>query len=102
MILRRYTNANGDQQEIILSQEDWEKVTEESLELMLGFKKAAEAVVDVVEITAEVQIGVVEMLQAQLKDVGAQLLAEPNENEGLDQPVEVSFHRLALLGRENP
>jgi uncharacterized protein YciU (UPF0263 family) len=35
----------------------------------------AEAVVDVVEITAEVQIGVVEMLQAQLKDVGAQLLA---------------------------
>jgi signal peptide peptidase SppA len=34
-----------------------------------------EAVVDVVEITAEVQIGVVEMLQAQLKDVGAQLLA---------------------------
>jgi hypothetical protein len=46
MILRRYTNANGDQQEIILSQEDWEKVTEESLEMMLGFKKAAEAVVE--------------------------------------------------------
>ena len=40
MILRRYTNANGDQQEVILSQEDWEKVTEESLEMMLGFKKA--------------------------------------------------------------
>jgi hypothetical protein len=40
MILRRYTNANGDQQEICLSQEDWEKVTEESLEMMLGFKKA--------------------------------------------------------------
>ena len=40
MILRRYTNANGDQQEISLSQEDWEKVTEESLEMMLGFKKA--------------------------------------------------------------
>jgi hypothetical protein len=39
MILRRYTNANGDQQEICLSQEDWEKVTEESLEMMLGFKK---------------------------------------------------------------
>lgn len=38
MILRRYTNANGDQQEISLSQEDWEKVTEESLEIMLGFK----------------------------------------------------------------
>lgn len=46
MILRRYTNANGDQQEIILSKEDWEKVTEESLEMMLGFKKAAEAVVE--------------------------------------------------------
>ena len=42
MILRRYTNANGDQQEICLSQEDWEKVTEESLEAMLGFNKAAE------------------------------------------------------------
>ena len=40
MILRRYTNANGDQQEISLSQEDWEKVTEESLEMLLGFKKA--------------------------------------------------------------
>lgn len=40
MILRRYTNANGDQQEISLSQEDWEKVTDESLEMMLGFKKA--------------------------------------------------------------
>lgn len=44
MILRRYTNANGDQQEICLSQEDWEKVTEESLEMMLGFKKAPEPV----------------------------------------------------------
>lgn len=42
MILRRYTNANGDQQEICLSQEDWEKVTEESLEAMLGFGKAPE------------------------------------------------------------
>lgn len=38
MILRRYTNANGDQQEITLSKGDWEKVTEESLEIMLGFK----------------------------------------------------------------
>jgi phosphoribosyl-ATP pyrophosphohydrolase len=43
MILRRYTNANGDQQEICLSQEDWEKVTEESLEMLLGFKKAPKA-----------------------------------------------------------
>jgi hypothetical protein len=44
MILRRYTNANGDQQEICLSQEDWEKVTEESLEMLLGFKKVPEPV----------------------------------------------------------
>ena len=41
MILRRYTNANGDQQEITLSKGDWEKVTEESLEIMLGFKAAS-------------------------------------------------------------
>ena len=41
MILRRYTNAKGDQQEIVLSKEDWEKVTEESLDEMLGFKVAA-------------------------------------------------------------
>lgn len=46
MILRRYTNANGDQQEISLSQEDWEKVTDESLEMMLGFKKAPKPVVE--------------------------------------------------------
>ncbi len=42
MILRRYTNASGEQQEIVLSKEDWEKVTEESLEEMLGFRKAEE------------------------------------------------------------
>ena len=46
MILRRYTNASGDQQEICLSQEDWEKVTEESLEAMLGFSKPAEPEVE--------------------------------------------------------
>ena len=43
MILRRYTNAKGDQQEIVLSKEDWEKVTEESLDIMLGFKTVAPA-----------------------------------------------------------
>ena len=43
MILRRYTNAKGEQQEIVLSQGDWEKVTEESLEEMLGFRKPAKA-----------------------------------------------------------
>ena len=60
MILRRYTNANGDQQEISLSQEDWEKVTEESLEMMLGFKKApapkAEPVVEPVAGEAPVAV----------------------------------------------
>ena len=34
--------------------------------------------------------------------VGPQLLAKAYEDEGLNQPVEVSSHRLALLGRENP
>ena len=43
MILRRYTNAKGEQQEIVLSKEEWELVTEESLEEMLGFKAAAPA-----------------------------------------------------------
>lgn len=43
MILRRYTNAKGEQQEIVMSQEDWAMVTEESLEEMLGFRKAAKA-----------------------------------------------------------
>ena len=46
MILRRYTNAKGEQQEIILSQEDWEKVTEADLDNMLGFGKAAKAAPD--------------------------------------------------------
>ena len=56
MILRRYTNASGDQQEICLSQEDWEKVTEESLEMMLGFKKAPEPVVEPVAKKAPVAV----------------------------------------------
>jgi hypothetical protein len=43
MILRRYTNAKGEQQEIVLSKEEWELVTEESLEEMLGFKAPAPA-----------------------------------------------------------
>ena len=37
MILRRYTNVNGDQQEICLSQEDWEKVTDESISSRKAF-----------------------------------------------------------------
>ena len=43
MILRRYANAAGEQQEIVLSKGDWEKVTDELLDEMLGFKKAAPA-----------------------------------------------------------
>ena len=43
MILRRYTNAKGEQQEVVLSQADWEMVTEEALEEMLGFRKVAPA-----------------------------------------------------------
>jgi len=53
MILRRYTNANGDQQEIVLSKEDWEKVTEESLDMMLGFKKAPEPAIEEVPAAEE-------------------------------------------------
>jgi hypothetical protein len=30
------------------------------------------------------------------------LLAEADEDEGLNQPVEVSSHRVALLGPKNP
>jgi hypothetical protein len=34
--------------------------------------------------------------------VGAKLLAEADEDEGLDQPVYVASHRVALLGPKNP
>jgi hypothetical protein len=34
--------------------------------------------------------------------VGAKLLAEADEDEGLNEPVEVSFHGVALRGRKNP
>jgi hypothetical protein len=34
--------------------------------------------------------------------VGAKLLSEADKDEGLNEPVEVSFHRVALLGRKNP
>jgi hypothetical protein len=34
--------------------------------------------------------------------VGAKLLPEADEDEGLNEPVYVASHRLALLGRENP
>lgn len=34
--------------------------------------------------------------------IGAELLAEADEDEGLNQLVEVSSHRVALRGRKNP
>ena len=34
--------------------------------------------------------------------VGAKLLAEADEDKGLNEPVKVSSHRVALLGRKNP
>jgi hypothetical protein len=34
--------------------------------------------------------------------VGAKLLAEADKDEGLNEPVEVSCHRVALLGQKNP
>jgi hypothetical protein len=67
MILRRYTNANGDQQEVILSKEDWEKVTEESLEMMLGFKKAAAPKAAVEEAPAAEEVPVAEKATAKSK-----------------------------------
>jgi hypothetical protein len=41
MILRRYTNAKGEQQEVVMTAEEWEKVTDESLNELLGFNKPA-------------------------------------------------------------
>jgi hypothetical protein len=67
MILRRYTNANGDQQEIILSKEDWDKVTEESLEMMLGFKQAAAPKAVVEEAPAAEEVPVAEKATAKSK-----------------------------------
>ena len=43
MILRRYTNANGEQQEITLSAEQWEALGEKELANMLGFGKPLKA-----------------------------------------------------------
>lgn len=38
MITRAYQNANGERQEVSLSVAEWEDVTEESLQEILGFK----------------------------------------------------------------
>jgi hypothetical protein len=43
MITRRYGNSKGQQQEVTLSAEEWEALTEEALNEILGFTKPAEA-----------------------------------------------------------
>lgn len=43
MITRRYENAEGQQQEVTLSVDDWEALTEDGLNEMLGFNKPAPA-----------------------------------------------------------
>lgn len=39
MITRAYQNANGERQEVTLSAEAWESITEEQLQSALGFGK---------------------------------------------------------------
>ena len=39
MITRAYQNAKGERQEISLFVEEWESLTEEGLQKMLGFQK---------------------------------------------------------------
>lgn len=39
MITRRYENAEGQQQEVTLSADAWEALTEDGLNEMLGFNK---------------------------------------------------------------
>ena len=42
MITRAYQNANGERQEVTLSAEQWEALSEADLDNMLGFGKKAE------------------------------------------------------------
>lgn len=42
MITRAYENANGERQEVTLSADQWEALTEADLQNMLGFGKKAE------------------------------------------------------------
>ena len=48
MITRRYQNAEGQQQEVTLSAEAWEALTEDGLQNLLGFKKPELVVAPVV------------------------------------------------------
>jgi hypothetical protein len=43
MITRAYQNSKGERQEVSLTSEEWEALTEDQLQEMLGFKAAAPA-----------------------------------------------------------
>lgn len=43
MITRAYQNAKGERQEVALSAAEWEVLTEDQLQSMLGFKAPAKA-----------------------------------------------------------
>ncbi len=43
MITRAYQNSKGERQEVSLNAEEWESLTEDQLQDMLGFKAAAPA-----------------------------------------------------------
>lgn len=43
MITRAYQNSKGERQEVSLTSQEWEALTEDQLQEMLGFKAAAPA-----------------------------------------------------------
>lgn len=52
MITRAYQNAKGERQEVTMSADAWEALSEGELEAILGFKKVAAApVIDSVPVT---------------------------------------------------
>lgn len=48
MITRAYQNADGERQEVTLSAEQWEALTEDDLQNLLGFNKPEPVVAPVV------------------------------------------------------
>ena len=52
MITRAYQNAKGERQEISLLIEEWEELTDETLQKMLGFVKEPEPVVAAAPVVA--------------------------------------------------
>lgn len=54
MITRAYQNAKGERQEISLLIEEWEELTDETLQKMLGFVKESEPVAPVAPVAAPV------------------------------------------------